>query len=261
MAGVETGSDGLTHWQLVELTVFLIELESVSEMSTQVEYDVQLPDRVTGRPRQVDAAVRSFASGREFLRIVEVQDRSTKVGSPFIDQVETKANRVGAHRVTVVSTAGFTTPAIERIQSNETLIDAYVLRDVAAEEWPINWPDPSVDLDVDGRILTVRLEARALARATDDEAEFLILFGAPEWSEWSGVLAYLLPPKSRLVPGADVQIAPRMLAPGLPGAEETLRFTQTIRFEGASGRGSVSSSGRAVHEVDLGRLSRNRNAK
>jgi hypothetical protein len=61
------------------------------------------------------------------------------MGSQMVDAVAGKAQAIGAHRVTLVAAAGFTSNALDRIRIQfPQLIDAVHLRPGANDEWPSN---------------------------------------------------------------------------------------------------------------------------
>ena len=69
----------LARWKLLELATLFVELDIArNAQGVRVEYDVRLPDLLTKRLRQVDVAVSYQIGEQEFLRTIEVQDRSSK---------------------------------------------------------------------------------------------------------------------------------------------------------------------------------------
>lgn len=127
----------LQKWKIAELAVFFVERELASGAADiQVEHDVRLPDRVNGELRQVDVAIRYKINGRAHLRTVEIQDRGRKIGSAEVDAFVTKADRLGAQRTTIVSVAGFTSPAMRRISELGHLLDAARVRSLHAKDIP-----------------------------------------------------------------------------------------------------------------------------
>lgn len=94
----------LTRSQLIEIVAHIVELELAADhKNVRAEWDVQLPETRTETLRQVDVCVTYDVGDREMFRIVEVQDRTSKMGSPFVDQVEGKRDALGAARATLVS--------------------------------------------------------------------------------------------------------------------------------------------------------------
>jgi len=127
----------LAKWKLIELaTTFVEQSLEASASNVTVEHDARIPDRGSGALRQVDVAVRYSLGGRSYLRTVEVQNRGRKIGSSFVDSIVTKADRIGAHRTTVVSTHGFTKPALQRIAEQPHLLDAARLKPLRVSDLP-----------------------------------------------------------------------------------------------------------------------------
>jgi hypothetical protein len=118
-----------------------VELElHKGESTSRVLYDQRIKELYSKNKRQVDTAIWIMSGGREFLHIVEVQDRKTKMGAPMVDLAAGKAEALGAHRVTLVAEQGFTDSALVRIKTQyPQLMDAVHLRAGLNSEWPEMW--------------------------------------------------------------------------------------------------------------------------
>ncbi len=181
----ETKRSGrLRRWQLIEVIVHTLELQQ-AEGST-VTYDARMPDLVTGDERQIDVLVESQQAGRPFRRMVEVRDRGRAVSVEFVDQVQTKQQRVGAHRATIVSTRGFTRSSVERLRSDAHSIDGAELR---ADRWPEWWTPRVVPLE--GRRYV--LEYRRCVDVVTEKSLAHVIFAETH----IGVICLVLPPDGR----------------------------------------------------------------
>jgi hypothetical protein len=128
----------LRRGQLLELVVHAVELELGTD--AQVLYDQKVIEPGSGVIRQIDSIIRARVSEREFVRIVEVQDRASRIGFFAVDAFASKALAVGAHRATLVSAAGFTKGALAKIRAQyANLIDPVELRHTDQQEWPRFW--------------------------------------------------------------------------------------------------------------------------
>lgn len=74
----------------------------------------KLVDKHTGRKRQIDISIRITDGPSSFLGIIEARDRSRKVGVPYLEQVKSKRDSVGADKAFIVSNKGFTSTAITK---------------------------------------------------------------------------------------------------------------------------------------------------
>ena len=152
----------ISRWKLVELAVFFAERSLEDATNVSIEHDAKLPDRLTGALRQVDVAIRYSQGGRGYLRTVEVQHRGKKIGPEFIDSMVSKADRVGAHRTTLVSAAGFTKAAADRLAEHPSLFDAVLVRPLRFADRPDVFRSP-------GGHLVVEQSTRQIIKATTPE--------------------------------------------------------------------------------------------
>jgi hypothetical protein len=91
----------------------------------QVRPNVNILDKDTGEPRQVDIAIYLTDGPYRMLRIVEVRDHKKPIGSPYIEEISAKRRSVGADAATIVSKSGFTQPAIEKAKAENIVILTY----------------------------------------------------------------------------------------------------------------------------------------
>jgi hypothetical protein len=164
----------LPRGALAELASHIIEIEMARRegVPAQVVFNAELPERETGTYRQVDSAMRYELAGRPYVRTVEARDRKRKIGPEFIDQIVGKAGRLGIHRTTIVSTAGYTSTALRRIEAQGELLDAVDLRPAKPADWLVRPPETS-QIYFDDVPIAVQFETRAYCDA---------MSGARHWS-------------------------------------------------------------------------------
>lgn len=93
----------------------------------------KIKDIHTGKNRQIDISIRINDGPTKFLAIIEARDRSRKVGVPYLEQVKTKRDSVGADKAIIVSNKGFTQTAIEK--SKYYNIELFSLIDAIRNNW------------------------------------------------------------------------------------------------------------------------------
>jgi hypothetical protein len=192
----------LRRSEVVELVAHIVELElAVEYANVRAEWDVQLPEVQTGTLRQVDVSVTYDVGDREMFRIVEVQDRQRRMDSPFVDQVEGKREALGAARATLVSTAGFSVPALRRIRSQPTRLDAVLLRDARDEEWPRQLGLRKMEFKLAGRTIGVPLTGRIYSDALTAADRFFIAYGAAQEHHVQGLVAWVFRTDGKKLPG------------------------------------------------------------
>jgi hypothetical protein len=171
-------------WQLIEVAVHVLELQHAA--GSTVIYDATLPDLITGTPRQIDVLVETRQSGRLLRRMVEVRDRGRPVSVEFLDQVQTKQQRVGAHRATIVSTRGFSRSSVSRLRADAHTIDGTELR---ADAWP-DWWKPRV-VPIEGR--RYELQYRSYVDVVGETPLAHVIYAETH----VGVVCLVLPPGGR----------------------------------------------------------------
>lgn len=107
MTDIPTPSPGEPRWKFIERTVAV--LEHMLTPGALVQHNQQIPELVSGIPRQCDVVVRYGEPPRQTLAaIVEVQDRGEKVGLQTFEGWCAKREKLGAQRLICVSCEGFT---------------------------------------------------------------------------------------------------------------------------------------------------------
>ena len=89
-------------------------IEKALAETAEVVPNAKLPDKETGRLRQVDVAVFLKDSHHRLLFMIEVRDHTRPVGSSYIEETYGKATSIGAANVVIVSSSGFTRPAQQK---------------------------------------------------------------------------------------------------------------------------------------------------
>jgi hypothetical protein len=189
----------LSRAQVLELVAHIVELQIGG--GARVLYDQKLSETATHNLRQVDVAIFAEVSGREFLRIVEVQDRKSRVGSKFIDEVAGKLTALGAHRATIVAGAGFTKGAQNKVYAvHSPYMDLVELRPGKAEEWPSHFNNHSMTFGVtvnrEGIVerITLPLMHRRYIDVMKRSVMYDVLYGHAETFWLSGVFCFVIDP-------------------------------------------------------------------
>ncbi|MBI4021354.1 MAG: restriction endonuclease [Candidatus Aenigmarchaeota archaeon] len=99
---------------------------------------MKLKDVHSGNSRQFDVVIRYGIPERQFVAVVEVQDRNEKVGIETLQSWIEKMKSVGAHRLICVSTAGYTQPAItEAVTKYGPFISLMTLEELKRASYPL----------------------------------------------------------------------------------------------------------------------------
>lgn len=108
--------------------------ELLIQTGAKVEFDVRIPDRVAGNPRQVDVVVEFQTAHGPLKYGLECKDEARPVGSPTIEAVYQKGLDLRLTRMAVVSRNGFTAPALKKAEFLG--VDTLTLEDVPETAWP-----------------------------------------------------------------------------------------------------------------------------
>lgn len=99
------------RWRAFEQVVAAIE-ESLRPRGAVVRSPDRITDRVTGRRREVDATVRLLrADGTTELTVIECRRRRGRQDDPWIEQLATRREKLGADRTIAVASVGFSKSA------------------------------------------------------------------------------------------------------------------------------------------------------
>ena len=129
------GQPGRTaRWKLLERVVAAIEHSVATVEGTAVTANAKVPERLTGKPRQVDVLVQFPASGREFRIAVEVRDYSSPLSLPQIEGLISKLGKLDVDKSAIVAQSGFSEDARAAVVAAG--IEAL---DIKAVELPFWW--------------------------------------------------------------------------------------------------------------------------
>ncbi|MFC1595794.1 restriction endonuclease [Candidatus Margulisiibacteriota bacterium] len=115
------------------LEKIITHIQSVLGESSTVKWNDSLPDKDTGKYRQVDVSIRTNSPSGEILTIVEVRDKTTPVGVGYIEEVNSKRDSVLADVAVIVSSSGFTKSAITK--ANKYNIRIYTYEEAIKDDW------------------------------------------------------------------------------------------------------------------------------
>jgi hypothetical protein len=79
--------------------------------------NTHLNDKDTGKPRQIDLLIRFKDGPSNSIGIVEIRDRSRKVGVNYIEEVKSKKDSVNADFAVIISNGGFHKTAEKKAQN------------------------------------------------------------------------------------------------------------------------------------------------
>ncbi|HJM88950.1 MAG TPA: hypothetical protein QF624_04890 [Dehalococcoidia bacterium] len=246
----------LEKWQLLELGAVFVEAD-LSRMATDVsvEHDQRLPDRVTRRPRQVDGVVRFTEGGRRYLRTIEVQKRGAKIGSGELDKFITKADRLGAQRTTIVSEAGFTAPALERLVDHAKMLDAIHMKKLRRRSVPGHLRDllgiEMIDDEQHRSMGNTSLQPYAYVSIPSGEVWRYVFIASPQVQGTDAVIAVLSEPADAL--GGARVVVTAFTKPG--GQKKVSRVGMNLEYEDGS-VSTVEARVNAAFRTDLNRGSR-----
>jgi hypothetical protein len=92
--------------------ILVLEQALAGDGATAAE-SVMVRNRSTKREREVDVVITQEIGGREWRMAVECRDTRRPQDTPWIEQLKSKYEHLGMHRVIAVSRSGFTDPARE----------------------------------------------------------------------------------------------------------------------------------------------------
>lgn len=97
-------------WREFEQLIAAIEAQAVPR-GALVKSPDRIRDLVTGRMREVDAAIRMRLGTADILMTIECRKRSKAGDDPWIEQLASKRQKIGAAKTVAVSASGFTDSA------------------------------------------------------------------------------------------------------------------------------------------------------
>jgi hypothetical protein len=106
---------------------------SLAPLDHTITSPMRVPDHDSGQLREHDVVV-DIRSGRHPFRIaIEARDRGRKVGSGDVEGFRAKCERTGIDRAIIVSSRGFTEPALKK--ANADNIGCQTLKSTQAFDW------------------------------------------------------------------------------------------------------------------------------
>lgn len=118
-------------WRTVEQLVATIE-SALAGRPIRIESPARIRDRVAGSLREVDVAVWFTEGTVHYLTTFECRDHSEPQDVAWVEQASAKRDSVGANKTVLVSTSGFTKPALQKAASLG--IEARTLSEVTSAE-------------------------------------------------------------------------------------------------------------------------------
>lgn len=119
-----------------DLELLIKKLESILlDHTTSIESPMYVRDRVTGVPREVDVGINGKIWNSEVFIAIECRDRTSSLEDVTrIEQLNTKKQDIGAHKMIAISSNGFTVPAREKAKfldiETRTLDEQLTLEDI-----------------------------------------------------------------------------------------------------------------------------------
>jgi len=98
-----------------------------------VEESAFLVDRETGEKREVDIVLKSKLGDYPVVLSVEVNDRSRRAGSGWVEEMAGKHQALQTNKLVLVSRSGFTKPAMQKAKVRE--IEALTIEEACLTHW------------------------------------------------------------------------------------------------------------------------------
>lgn len=125
-------------WRNFEEVVARIE-HLLAPQGAVVKSPDRIPDKVTGRMREVDGSIRFTVGSSPILITIECRDRSNESDDTWIEQLKTKREKIGAQQTIAVHSKGLTRSAI--LSAKQYGIEVRQLSDITDEvigQWAKN---------------------------------------------------------------------------------------------------------------------------
>lgn len=120
-------SEQVPVWRTVEQFIAGVE-RALSGESVTIESPARVLDRHTQQPREVDVLVRFRSGTVEYLTALECRAHAQPQDVTWIEQASAKRDGIGANKMVLVSTSGFTQPAV--LKARQLGIEARTLSEV-----------------------------------------------------------------------------------------------------------------------------------
>lgn len=116
-----------------EFEALVQRIQATLHRRSRVTPNAIIADLETGQPREVDVLI-ELEDGPTCLRVIgEVRDRGRPEDATWVEQVVQKKMSVGAHAAFLVSSSGFTEPAVRKAEKH--LVATYSFEDAADLMW------------------------------------------------------------------------------------------------------------------------------
>lgn len=116
-----------------DLEKLVMQLETaLANDNAMITSNEEIPDVVTGEPREVDVAVRTGAGSSHLLVIIECRDRKGKQDVRWIEELSGKRRSVGADKAVAVSRNGLSAQAL--LKAKDLGIAVARIQDVSIED-------------------------------------------------------------------------------------------------------------------------------
>lgn len=96
---------------------------------------VELTDRVTGEPREVDIVARATVGGHQIIMSIEVRDRGRPADVAWVEGMAKKHEHLPTNKLVLWSHSGFTSSALEKAKFLG--IEAVTPRNAASASWAV----------------------------------------------------------------------------------------------------------------------------
>lgn len=108
-------------------------IHSAMHKTAAITPNDHLEDKITGEMRQIDITIRMSDGFTSVLVIVEVRDHVRRVGTGYVEEVQSKRSSVGADAAVIVSSSGFTGPAKKK--ARHFSIRTMTLKEAREDSW------------------------------------------------------------------------------------------------------------------------------
>jgi hypothetical protein len=134
-------SQKVPKWKVVENVVTAIEHSLLTVPNAKVVPNASIPEKISGKSRQVDAYV-EVPTGPRMLRIgIEVRDKSARLDIEEVEQLCTKLRKLDVDLGCIVSRSGFSQEAVE--EATRQGIELRTIHQIEKSDW---WLAPSMEV-------------------------------------------------------------------------------------------------------------------
>jgi hypothetical protein len=196
------------RWKLLERVAAAIERSVATVDGTVVTPNAKVPERVTGKLRQVDVLVEIPASGRRLRIAMEVRDFATPLSVPQVEGLIAKLAKLDVDKGAIVASSGFAESALAAVVAAG--VDALTIQSV---ELPFWWEARNLRIAQDG------IETLGIEWIYGEGADQFHVEHPTFESDWRSVVVEW-PSLSRTLPEQIDHDVANILRPVLAEAEE-----------------------------------------